>query len=326
MYINDLDAPLSIAAWLASDFYDHHGDPNALSATSFLQPLRALILSKRLYSQPLNEYDLNISNYIASSYGVALHDSIEKVWTQEHYKGAMLALDYPEKVINKIEVNPTTEKPNTIPVYVERRREKVLNNIIISGKLDFTMQGVLEDFKSTSVWNWIYQSNVEDYIMQGSIYAWLHDDIITEDYIKINYIFTDWSKAESLRKADYPKKRIVSKKYPLLSMDAVKGFLELKIKEYMQYKDALETDLPQCTDKELWKKETLYKYYANPEKKKRSNKNFTNKDEAYTYFKDKKFVGEIIEVPGEVVRCKYCNAYNLCSQKDTYLADGSLVI
>ena len=61
--------------------------------------------------------------------------------------------------------------------------------MIVSGKYDLVLDGQLSDYKSTSVWTYIYGSKVEDYIKQGSIYKWLSPDKITSDYININYIF-----------------------------------------------------------------------------------------------------------------------------------------
>jgi hypothetical protein len=34
--------------------------------------------------------------------------------------------------------------------------------------------------------------------------------------------------------------------------------------------------------------------------------------------------GEVKEVPGEIVACKYCDAFTVCTQKDKYIASGEL--
>lgn len=322
MYINDIDAPLSIAVWLATDEYDHNPDPNVLSATSFLKPLKAVILSKRL----TGEETVDISSKIASRIGVALHNSIEKAWKLQSLPATLAALNFPEDIIDKIVINPKTLNKGDIPIYIERRKNKIINNMTISGQLDFSMQGKLEDFKSTSVWSWIFGSNETDYIIQGSIYKWLHNDVITNDHMAINYIFTDWSKSESLKKKDYPKSKILSKNYLLKSESEIVNFLSDRIDKYKYYLDKSENEIPACTDTELWKRETTYKYYKNPIKKTKSTKNFTDKNAAYARLVEDNNVGEIIEVPGEVNRCKYCNAFNICTQKDIYLADGTLKI
>ena len=35
-------------------------------------------------------------------------------------------------------------------------------------------------------------------------------------------------------------------------------------------------------------------------------------------------VGDVLTVPGEVVKCKYCDAAPVCQQKNTYILDGTL--
>jgi len=35
-------------------------------------------------------------------------------------------------------------------------------------------------------------------------------------------------------------------------------------------------------------------------------------------------VGIVVEKPGQVLACKYCPAFPICSQKDELIADGSL--
>ena len=45
-YINTEDTPLSVAVFLATDHYDY--DPNTISATRLLKPIRQTILSGRV--------------------------------------------------------------------------------------------------------------------------------------------------------------------------------------------------------------------------------------------------------------------------------------
>jgi hypothetical protein len=88
-----------------------------------------------------------------------------------------------------------------------------------------------------------------------------------------------------------------------------------------------EGELPLCTDKELWRKEPAYKYYKNPASAasgSRSTKNFDTIAEAHARLLEDGNVGTVVEVPGEVVACKYCNAFPVCTQKDALIADGSL--
>ena len=90
--------------------------------------------------------------------------------------------------------------------------------------------------------------------------------------------------------------------------------------------DAPESELPECTEDELWRSDPAYKYYKNPQKMSRSTKNFDNLHDANLRLAEDGGVGIVVTVPGEVKACKTCAAFNLCTQKDRYLASGELII
>ena len=58
----------------------------------------------------------------------------------------------------------------------------------------------------------------------------------------------------------------------------------------------------------------------------RSTKNFDNQHDANLRLVEDGGVGIVVRVPGQVVACKFCAAYNSCRQKDKYLASGELII
>ena len=60
--------------------------------------------------------------------------------------------------------------------------------------MTFVAEGKVQDFKSTSVYTYLNQTNKDKYILQGSIYRWLNEDTITRDTMDIHFIFTDWNK------------------------------------------------------------------------------------------------------------------------------------
>src|SRR5574343_669124 len=132
--------------------------------------------------------------------GSAIHAAIEKAWLTP--KNALKALGVPNKIADNVMINPSKPmlelNPNAIPVYMEQRSYKQVGKYKVSGKFDFVAEGKVQDFKSTSVYTYLNQSNKDKYILQGSIYRWLNQDIITEDVMMIHYIVTDWSKAEAL--------------------------------------------------------------------------------------------------------------------------------
>lgn len=321
-YLNESGVPLSVAVYLAKDFYDY--EPNTLSATGLLKPIRQTILAPRV---PKDAARIDVQNLVKSRIGTAIHDGVEKVWAGGYYKEAMLKLGYPQKIIERIVVNPDPDnlEPGQIPVYMEQRLYREYMGKRLSGKFDFIAEGRLEDFKSTSVFTWIHGTKTEDYQLQGSIYRWLDQGKrITQDHMAIQFFFTDFMAGKAKSEAKYPPNQVVQQLIPLLPVDETEDFVRTKLTAIQNYKNADEADLPRCNDKELWRKPAQFKYYKNPASRKRSTKNFDSAADAYLRLQEDGNVGVVVEQPGEVIACKFCPAFPICTQKDEYIADGTL--
>jgi hypothetical protein len=324
MITNTADVSLALAVWLVHDDYDYINTPNYVSATSLMKPLRQIILSPQVDNSATPP---DVTDFIARAMGSSLHASIEKVWTQ-HYTRSLKLLGYPEAVIKRIVINPEDsfidQNPNAIPIYIEQRAHREFKEFVIGGKFDMVTEGLLQDTKSTSVFVWMNgERRFAEHQLQGSIYRWI-DSVqprpkITEDYIRINYIFTDWQKALARYKPEYPQHRVAYKEIPLLSLQETEDWIASRLALIQKYKNQPEEKLPECTDEELWRGDTRYKYYSNPEKiDGRSTRNFDSMADARAYQTEKGGRGTIVIEPGEPKRCSYCPVFNICSQKDRY--------
>jgi len=325
MLTNLNNLSMSIAVWLADDDYDHNKDTNTLSATSLLKPTKSILLSSSI---PTQAASVDVLDLVPSRMGTALHTAIEQAWLKTDLKDTLAKLNLPNKIRNNIVVNPNPEDltEDSIPIYMEIRRERELLGFTITGKFDFICDGVLEDFKSTSTFNWINQSNKQKYIEQGSIYRWLNPDLITEDYMRIQYIFTDWSAVKAKSDPTYPKSRIVTEKYPLMTPGETEAFIANKLNELIRYKDIDQSAMPVCTAEEIWQRPAVYKYYKNPANKTRSTKNFDEYWQAYQRYVDDGSIGEIVTVEGSVGFCRYCPAVSICEQAHDYIRKGQLIL
>ena len=326
MITNLSKLPMSLAIWLASDDYDHNKDANTISATSLLKPIKSILLGSSCSA----ESDIDIVDLVPSRMGTAIHTAIEESWLKPNkdLKAALTALGYPKRVIEAVKVNPdpATVTEDDLAIYMEIRTDRDIDNYTITGKFDFICDGQLEDFKSTSTYTWITQSNREKYIQQGSIYRWLNPHLVTKDTMRINYIFTDWSAAKAKQSKDYPATRVISQEYPLMSVFDTELFIKAKLFELNKYTGMDQDSMPPCTSEELWERPSVFKYYKNPANKSRSTKNFENYWEANQRFIDDGSVGEVVEVKGEVVFCKYCPAVNACKQAQQYIQEGRLSV
>ncbi|RUX60205.1 hypothetical protein EN989_11230 [Mesorhizobium sp. M7A.F.Ca.CA.002.12.1.1] len=321
---NNHGISLPLAVWLLNDEYDYINEPNYISATSLLKSTRQLVLSRRVIQE---DREMDLADLLASRMGAAIHDSQEKAW-RENGQRAMQKLGYPEHVWSNIAINPTPDEvdanPNIIPIWIEQRsfREITVDGVTykIGGKFDQVIDGRLFDTKTTSVYSYLLGRKDNDYAMQGAIYRWLNPTLITDAHIFIQFVFTDWQKARSRGDDGYPKTKTLEYPVEMPSIADTEEYIRGKIRELIRYGNVPDEQIPHCTDKELWKGETVYKYFSDPNKTSgRATRNFDgDKAEAHNYMASKGGKGVVVAFPGEVKACGYCPAFNVCKQKDLY--------
>lgn len=318
---NNHGISLPVAVWLLHDDYDHVNEPNYISATSLLKSTKQLVLSRRVTS---SDQEMDIAEMFHARFGHAVHDSIEKAWRMSA-TAAMKTLGYPDKIANNIAVNPTTEElesnPDIVPVWIEQRAIREFEGYKIGGKFDKVIDGRLFDYKTTSVYSYILGGKDEDYSWQGSIYRWLNQNLITSDHIYIQFMFTDWQRMRAKADPKYPQAK--TKEHPVLlkSIPETERFIRAKLQELSRSWTLPEDQIPPCNDKELWRSEPAFKYYADASKTDgRSTKNFDSLAEANNFMASKGGKGIVKTIPGEVKACEYCRAFSICKQKDQYYA------
>src|SRR6218665_10891 len=208
---NEHNISLLMAVWLLHDNYDYINDENYISATSLLRPIKQIILAKKVIQE---DKSMDVTERISATLGNALHDSIEKVWSDPEQRSRSLRmLGYPPHVIDNICVNPTdaylAANPQAIPIYLEYRQFKEINGFRIGAKLDSILDKKLLDVKSTSVYTYLKSRKDEDHQLQISIYRWVNPSLIDGDFGFIQFIFTDWQKFMTYNNEEYPRNRIM---------------------------------------------------------------------------------------------------------------------
>ena len=321
VYSNQLNLDLGIALWLASDTYDHSEDPYEISVTTLINPLKQTILARRVKAEDAIQ---DISGFVKSRIGTAIHDAIEITWLDpERRTRALRALGHPEGIIKRIVVNQEP-KGNEIPVYVEQRVKKKVGKWTVSGKFDIVFNGEVGDYKSQSIYGFMKANKETIHRKQGSLYRWLNPDKITKNTMKIHNIILDYSAAQSYQDG-YPSSATPTTIYNLASYEETDKFVRKQLSELERLMDAPESEMEECTEEDLWMDPPKFKYYKNPEKgKKRSTKNFDNHSDAIQYRAKNGGIGDIDIVYGEVKRCRFCPAFTVCQQKDMYIASGQL--
>lgn len=312
-YTNEKSIPLSVALWLAYDSYEHSDDPFTISATSLLKPTKELALQRLpgLVNAPED-----VGSLRASRVGTAVHDSIRYVWEDKDKRDiALKRLGYPQRVIDRVRVNPDTHDDDYINVYTERRTNKKLGRWTITGEFDFWADGAFEDFKNTGTYTYQHGTKTTDYIKQLSVYRWLFQDLPSSGLGRIQMLFSNWSASQTFQ-PNYPPSDIVTMELQLWDPMKTEAWIKEQLKALDDALDNLmdQSMLPTCSDKECWKGESTFKYYSKPDAK-RASKNFdSNATAAYAWLQEKG-CGEIKEFPGEARYCKsYCSSREVCDQ------------
>ena len=304
MITNKHNIHLPIAIFLAHDDYDYvKNNPNYLSVTTLLKPIKSLVLQQYVQDTSVDLIDL-----IPSRVGTSIHSRVEEALNNFHKNATKLGI-----ADCGIAINPDDRlHPNAI--FMEQRKSKEIFGYTIGGKFDIVYENTLRDIKTTKVYKWI-KGDFEDYILQGSIYRWLNQDIIHEDFMYIDFLFTDWKEHET-SKEGYPPLPIMHKKLPLKSIKETEHWIITKLIQLVKW--SLVTDqslLPKCTTKERWQDPDTYAYYKNPNGK-RATKIFSSMSEAVNAQIQHGSVGRIEVREATPRRCnsRFCPAYSVCEQ------------
>ena len=282
-YTNEFNLPERIFRWLIADEYDYQ--PGTISATTLIAPARAWALKQR---HP-DDLTVDCSTLIASRYGTAIHDSLEKVG-----------------VFNNGD-------------FVEQRFFAEFMGFTICGKMDAVICGVIHDNKSTSVWKFVH-GEFDDYVKQLSIYRWLlyKNAIPTADHAFIDFFFTDWKKSDAAKGGNYPPLRYQEQRIELMSIDDTEAYIADRLYEFA----FAQSCLPECTPEELWQTDNKWAVYKGNSKL-RAFRLCDSAEEAGIAAAE---CGGTVEArPGKVKRCAYCIVSQFCDQykrmKDEGLID-----
>jgi len=323
MYRNDSDIPITLAVWLAADYgYDLKYDPMVFSATDLLRPIKSLILSREMKDNALPTETTDVSDLAPARLGTAVHTAVELAWLESHVE-ALIELGYPDAMIQRVRINPEVADKKHVNIYIEQRTTKQIGEFTISGKFDFVVDGRVRDVKTTKTYNWIHGGNNHKYMMQGSIYRWLNPDIITDDFMSVDYAFTDWTPLQAQANKDYPPNRILSKDLELLPIPITEDFVEERLNLIDSLTGQPQTSMPDCTPDELWQEPPKWAFYRKATNKK-ATKLYDNPAEANAANSAIGNTGVVVERKATPKFCTYCDASSICLQADAFRAAGLL--
>lgn len=249
-------------------------EPTGYSASMLSQSPRMVWLKRRHFGK----IEKDVSEQLWAVFGTAVHAVIERNETKNSLQEEYLTTD--------------------------------INGVKLTGTCDHYENGIISDWKTSSVWSFIYMDadKMKDYNSQLNTYAYLYRQAgFKVTGLKIIMLFRDWQKSKAKYDVTYPRP-VETIDIELWHEDKIKEHIEDRIEIFESHKNTPDDDLPMCTLADRWAKPA--KYALMKEGRKTAIKlydEFPNvKIEHGQYFEER---------PGDqFTRCEYCDASEYCNQ------------
>ena len=256
------------------------------SATDLIRPPRITILSRRHW----DEIEEDISDRVWALLGKAVHAILE-----------------------------AAEPDNAL---TEERLFAEVAGRTISGASDLYHDGVVSDYKVTSIWTRIFGSRIEEWTQQLNVYAYLFRQLgFRVRELRIICIYRDWSSRMAARDGRLPHLPAEVMRIPLWSSEKQECFIRRRVEMLKASEHLPDHQLPPCTPEEMWEKPTTYAVMKSGRRS--ALKVCQTPAQAAGYVKA--HPGSFIQLrPGERTRCEqYCSVKQFCTQFADYKAAGS---
>jgi len=220
--VNNNNIPAPIFRAISKNWYSGAGVKHFCSVTELLKPVKLFVLERR-YKDIIEQ---DASDLIWSLMGSAMHKVLE-----------------------------ASENESSLN---EERLFCKFNGKIISGGIDLYEQGVISDFKFTSIWSYIYGNRIKEWMQQLNIYAYLFIKAGFEvNKLQVIAIFRDWSKGKSLYEKGYPRQiEIIPIK--LWDMSRTEQFIKERLFRLENALKLPDHAINECSLQERWQEPDLY--------------------------------------------------------------------
>lgn len=280
---NDHNLPSPLVLAVSSGNYPPKD--GRISVTTLINPEQ----QETLRRQHFEEIEEDAANRIWMLLGSSVHYILDK-YGQRAQLPVEEKLEYP--------VRPFLGKPEWI----------------VSGRSDLLEDGVLSDYKITSVWAFLLGDKL-DWEQQANVYRVMHEARgDTVEKLQIVAILRDWKKREARTKGEeYPKVQVLIHPVRMWDLDNAKHFIETRVKAHVE---AIEKGITRgCSDDERWLRGEKWAV------KKKGNKNamsgglHDSQADAVLFASGKSVPTEIEHRPGVNVRCEdFCPVMPWCEQ------------
>ena len=274
---NNMCLPQTLVDAVTNDPYDSKGQ---ISVTGLIQPPRLRQLSIRHFDELVED----VSDRVWMILGSNTHYILERAGHKNALQEERLSID--------------------------------VNGWKVTGQADLYEDGVVSDWKITSVWS-VINGVKDDWIQQLNLYSFLfHQNGFPVKALQIIALLRDWSKHQVAKSSNYPPAQVVVLPIELWSQDLIQAYLKVRITEHQMAESLPDDELPLCTPEERWLRPD--KWAVKVKGQKRAKRVLDIEQEAQDWANsnmDKPY--EIEHRPGEAVRCKsYCPVSEFCNQKE----------
>lgn len=259
----------------AAQHNEHQVLPGAISVTQLILPPRIRVLRER------HDYEMDVSEMTWMLFGSALHKILESDDDSEVFLSADFGIHG--------------------------------DNHLLCGTVDRIKDGVLSDYKCTSVWSLILGEKPE-WEAQLNLYAELcRRNSMSLQRLQIVALLRDWSASKAQHTADYPPCPIMTVPIAMWDGDTCRRYIRDRFALHRRAEQLPDEELPMCTSEERWKKPPVFAVMKRGNKT--ASKNCNTREEAIQYIVAHPGNSYSIEErPGTSPRCEgnYCGVASIC--------------
>ena len=346
-----------IAQWIQHHEYDWV--PNSYSVSALFDPPQKYFLKKRHW----DEIEIDIADTSETGIGSMAHYDFQMNCNPPHskserragiYVGDTLVTGKPDKIMHLDQ--PRQEiwdlKSTTVWAYQNKKHHEAYRDqlsayayIVENG---FWLEWWSDDPKQTPPKGVIPRPPFDDpyytreqraaqAVKHGGYYLGDMCDLLSHPYGIIVPVIKDFKKTNTIRKTGYPRSGLEDNiVIQLMPQEEIFSKLRNRVKLFLDCEFLSEAEMPECTPKELWQDDTVYKPIPYLKKKnklgqrvlsKRAVKGavFETEAEVYKWFEENHRSGVPRCYPTKAKRCMlYCDAHSVCPQYQRLLLDNMI--
>ena len=240
--------------------------------------------------------DISVTQLIAPPYQRKLRETVEQVE------------DVSDRIWSLIgqSVHTILERAFAGKGRVEERLYTEINGWKVSGQFDVIEDGVLMDYKVTSVWSVLGDTKIEWENQLNLLRVLAIRNGIEVNKLRIIAILRDWSKGKA-KSPDYPEVQVVPIDIPVWPIEKAEAYMAERVALHQM------ATPPPCTDEERWK--TVDTYAVMKDGRKSAVKLHHAPAEAREHAHELGKGHTVVRRPGQYRRCAdYCSVSHGCPQ------------